>query len=86
MIGMAGPWAAKRTQLQETSRGSHWAFGEGQGAFRIGADSGGGAGAGAHPWDGPTPLKIHWHSIAFKHQSITGRPFSGRCSVFAPVG
>ena len=26
---------------------------------------------GAHPWDGETPFKIN-HSIAFKHQSITG--------------
>ena len=29
-----------------------------------------GAGAGAHPWDGDSP----YHSIAFKHQFITGRP------------
>ena len=32
-----------------------------------------GAGAGAHPWDGDSPLKIH-HSIEFKHQFISGRP------------
>ena len=32
-----------------------------------------GARAGAHPWDGVTPLKIRY-SIAFKHQSVTGRP------------
>ena len=38
-----------------------------------GADSGVGAGAGAHPWGGVSPFKIHY-SIAFKHQSITGRP------------
>ena len=28
---------------------------------------------GAHPWGGVSPFKIHY-SIAFKHQSITGRP------------
>ena len=33
---------------------------------------GGGAGARAHPWEGGTPFKIH-NSIAFIHQSITGR-------------
>ena len=32
-----------------------------------------GAGARAHPWDGVSPFKMHY-SIAFKHQSITGRP------------
>ena len=32
-----------------------------------------GAGAGAHPWDGDSPLKIY-RSIAFKHQFITERP------------
>ena len=32
-----------------------------------------GARAGAHPWDGDSPFEIHW-SIAFKHQSIIGRP------------
>ena len=32
-----------------------------------------GAGASAHLWDGEAPFKIH-HSIAFKHQFITGRP------------
>ena len=31
-----------------------------------------GAGAGAHPWDGEAPFKIH-HSIAFRQQSIIGR-------------
>ena len=29
--------------------------------------------AGVHPWDEDSPLKI-CHSIAFKHQFITGRP------------
>ena len=29
--------------------------------------------AGAHPWDGDAPLKIHY-SIPFKHRSITERP------------
>ena len=28
--------------------------------------------AGAHPWDGVAPFKIHY-SIAFKHPSVTGR-------------
>ena len=32
-----------------------------------------GAGAGAHPWYGVSLCKIHY-SIAFKHQSVTGRP------------
>ena len=32
-----------------------------------------GAGAGAHPWGGVSPLKMH-DSIAFMHQSIIGRP------------
>ena len=32
-----------------------------------------GARAGAHPWDGGSPLKIY-HSKVFKHQFITGRP------------
>ena len=32
-----------------------------------------GAVAGAHSWGGVSPFKIH-HSIAFKRQSITGRP------------
>ena len=31
------------------------------------------AGAGAHPWDGISPFKIYY-SIAFKRQSINGRP------------
>ena len=31
-----------------------------------------GAGAGAHSWDGDSPLNIY-HSIAFEHQFITGR-------------
>ena len=32
-----------------------------------------GAGARAHPWGAVSPLKMNY-SIAFKHQSITGRP------------
>ena len=32
-----------------------------------------GAGARAHPWEWVSPFKMHY-SIAFKHQSITGRP------------
>ena len=32
-----------------------------------------GDGAGAHPWRGVSPLKMH-DSIAFMHQSIIGRP------------
>ena len=32
-----------------------------------------GAGAGAHPWSGVSPFKMHY-SIAFKYQFITGRP------------
>ena len=32
-----------------------------------------GAGARAHPWGGVSPFKMHY-SIAFKYQSITGRP------------
>ena len=34
---------------------------------------GAGAAADVHPWDGAAPFKMH-HSIAFKHQYITGRP------------
>ena len=33
----------------------------------------GGSWVGAHPWDGRASFKIH-HSIAFKHQFITGHP------------
>ena len=32
-----------------------------------------GAGAGAHPWNGVSPFKIH-HTMAFGHQFIIGRP------------
>ena len=32
-----------------------------------------GAGARAHPWEGVSPFKM-LYSIAFKHQSIIGRP------------
>ena len=32
-----------------------------------------GAGAGAHPWGGVPPFKMHY-SIVFKHQFIIGRP------------
>ena len=35
-----------------------------------------GAGAGAHPWDGVSPFKMHY-SAAFKHQFITGHPLLG---------
>ena len=38
----------------------------------TGADPGVGDGAGAHPWGRVSPCKIYF-SIAFKHQSITGR-------------
>ena len=39
-----------------------------------GADPGGWAlGRAPHPWGGVLPFKMHY-SIAFKHQSITGRP------------
>ena len=43
-----------------------------------------GAGAGAHPWDGDSPLKIY-HSIAFKHQFITRRPPLGEI-LYPPLG
>ena len=42
-----------------------------------GADPGVDAGAGGYTWNGKAPLKIH-HSIAFKHQSIIGRPPLGQ--------
>ena len=40
---------------------------------RPGADPG----LGIHPWEGEARFKIH-HSIAFKHQFITGRPLLGK--------
>ena len=40
---------------------------------KTGADPGVGAGARAHPWDEVSPLKMHY-LIAFKRQSINGRP------------
>ena len=43
-----------------------------------------GAGAGAHPWGGVTPLKMH-DSIAFMHQSIIGRPPLGEI-LHPPLG
>ena len=39
--------------------------------------------AGAHPWDGDAPLKIHY-SIPFKHRSITERPPLGEI-VYPPL-
>ena len=41
-------------------------------------------GAGAHPWDGASSFKIHY-SIAFKHQSVTGRPSLGE-TLYPPRG
>ena len=42
-----------------------------------------GAGARAHPWGGVSPFKTHY-SIAFEHQSITGRPPLGEI-LYSPL-
>ena len=43
-----------------------------------------GARAHAHPWGGVSPFKTHY-SIAFKNQSVTGRPPLGEV-LYPPLG